>query len=43
MGPWLVALGFDHFHSYTLALIGAGIGLLVASALVSRLGQYRYA
>jgi MFS family permease len=37
MGPWLVALGFDHFHSYTVALIGAGIGLLVASALVSRL------
>ncbi|MBV8849506.1 MAG: MFS transporter [Methylobacteriaceae bacterium] len=43
MGPWLVALGFDHFHSYTLALISAGVGLLIASALVSRLGAYRYA
>jgi predicted MFS family arabinose efflux permease len=43
MGPWLVALGYDHFHSYTVALIGAGIALMIASALVSCLGRYRYA
>jgi MFS family permease len=43
MGPWLVALGFDHLHSYTMALIGAGIGLLLATAVVSQLGPYRYA
>jgi MFS family permease len=43
VGPWLIALSFDHFHNYTSALIGCGIALVAASALVATLGPYKYA
>jgi MFS family permease len=43
MGPWLIALSFDHFHNYANALIGCGLALVAASALVANLGPYRYA
>ena len=42
MGPWLVALSFDHFHNYFAALVGCGATLVVASALVASLGPYKY-
>jgi MFS family permease len=42
-GPWAIAMGFDHFHNYTIALTGCGIALVAASALVLKLGPYRYA
>jgi MFS family permease len=42
MGPWLIALSFDHFHNYTGALVGCGLTLIVASALVASLGPYKY-
>jgi MFS family permease len=43
VGPWLIALSFDHFHNYTNALIGCGVALVAASALVATLGPYKYA
>jgi MFS family permease len=43
MGPWLIALSFDHFHAYANALIGCGLALVTASALVASLGPYNYA
>jgi MFS family permease len=43
IGPWLIALSFDHFHTYTNALVGCGVALVVASALVASLGPYKYA
>jgi MFS family permease len=43
IGPWLIALSFDHFHTYAHALIGCGLALATASALVASLGPYRYA
>lgn len=42
MGPWLIALSFDHFHNYVAALAGCGVTLLVASLLVASLGPYKY-
>ena len=43
LGPWLIALAFDHFRNYGVALMGCGVALVAASALVARLGPYRYA
>lgn len=43
LGPWLIALSFDHFHTYTNALIGCGVALVIASILVASLGPYKYA
>jgi MFS family permease len=43
IGPWLIALSVDHFHTYASALFGCGVALIVASALVANLGAYRYA
>ncbi len=40
-GPWLIAYPSDMLGSYTPALTGAGIALVVASALALRLGPYR--
>jgi MFS family permease len=40
-GPWLIAYPSDTFGSYTPALIGGGIALMMASALVTRLGPYK--
>jgi MFS family permease len=42
VGPWLIALSFDHFHNYTNALLGCAVALVAASALVTTLGPYRY-
>ena len=42
LGPWLIALAFDHFHNYSAALVGCGATLVVASALVASLGPYKY-
>jgi len=42
LGPWLIALAFDHFHAYTLALSGCGLALALASLLIATLGPYRY-
>jgi MFS family permease len=42
LGPWLIALSFDHAHNYTAALAGCGAALLAASALVASLGPYKY-
>jgi MFS family permease len=42
LGPYLLGLSFVKFHSYDPALIGFGIGLVVASALILCLGSYRY-
>jgi MFS family permease len=42
MGPWLIALSFDHFHNYTVALIASSGALVLASAFVARLGPYKY-
>jgi hypothetical protein len=35
-------LSFDHFHTYAGALMGCGLSLIFASALVGGLGPYRY-
>ena len=43
LGPWLIALAFDHFHAYGVAFTGAGLALAAASVLVLRLGPYKYA
>ena len=40
IGPWLIALSFDHFHTYAGALMGCGLSLIFASALVGGLGPY---
>lgn len=42
LGPLLMGLSFDRTRSYTFALGVFGISLVCASALVSRLGQYRF-
>jgi MFS family permease len=42
LGPWLIALSFDHFHTYANALIGCSVALAIASILVASLGPYKY-
>jgi predicted MFS family arabinose efflux permease len=42
LGPWLIALAFDHLDNYQLAQAGAGVALFAAAVLVVRLGPYRY-
>jgi MFS family permease len=42
LGPYLLGISFVKLHSYDPALIGFGIALLIASALVLCLGSYRY-
>jgi MFS family permease len=42
LGPYLLGVSFVKLHSYDPALIGFGIALVVASAIVLCLGPYRY-
>jgi MFS family permease len=42
IGPWLMARAFDVFHSYAYGLIGLGVMLTVAVALIASLGAYLY-
>ena len=42
LGPYLLGLSFDRTGSYTAALLGAGVTLVVSSALIACLGPYRY-
>lgn len=42
LGPYVMGLTFDHLHSYRAALEGFIGALLVASALIARLGAYAY-
>ena len=43
LGPFLMGAAYGQSHSYDAALIGSGVMLTVASALILRLGPYRYA
>jgi MFS family permease len=43
LGPWLMSLSFEKSHSYTLALAGFGLALLLASIAILCLGSYVYA
>lgn len=43
VGPFLMGLSYDKTGSYQTALILFGVSLLIASFLVSLLGDYRYA
>ena len=42
LGPWLMALGFDHSGSYGSALVGFFVATLLAVVLMTRLGPYRF-
>lgn len=42
LGPYLMGLDYDRTHSYQLALYGFAVLLLIAAALVSRLGPYAF-
>ena len=42
LGPYLLGLSFDRTGSYTFALVGAGITLVLSSVLIACLGPYRY-
>jgi MFS family permease len=41
-GPWLMARCFDVKGSYSFALFGFGLALVLAIVLISRLGPYRF-
>ena len=43
LGPFLMGAAYGRSHSYDAALIGSGVMLTAASALILRLGPYRYA
>ena len=42
LGPWVMARAFDANRNYGMGLIGLGVALLAAVALVVSLGNYRY-
>jgi MFS family permease len=42
LGPWIMAHAFDANRNYAAGLIGLGLALLAAIALVVSLGAYRY-
>jgi MFS family permease len=42
LGPWLMGLGFDRSGSYGSILVGFLLATLVAAALMTRLGPYRF-
>ncbi len=42
LGPWLMGLGFDRSGSYGSILVGFMLATLVAAALMTRLGPYRF-
>jgi cyanate permease len=43
VGPVVLGAPFQSTWSYTPALVGCAVGLVLASVLVLRLGPYRYA
>jgi cyanate permease len=43
VGVLLMGAGFDHFHSYTVALVGLTAAMLLALLLLTFLGPYRFA
>jgi len=42
LGPYLMGVSFDAFHSYNPTLSIFVVALLLASFLISRLGAYRF-
>ena len=42
LGVWVMGAGFDLAHSYSVPLGGSFIAMLMAIALMTRLGPYRY-
>ena len=40
LGPYLMGITFDAFHSYTPALAGFVVALIIATLLISRLDDY---
>ena len=42
LGPFFMGLSFTRTGSYAATIIAFGIGLLIAAALVLRVGPYRY-
>lgn len=42
LGPWLMGLGFDRSGSYGSILVGFLIATLLAAALMTKLGSYRF-
>ena len=42
LGPWLMGLGFDRYGSYDSVLVGFLLATLMAAALITRLGPYRF-
>jgi MFS family permease len=42
LGPYILGVTFEAYRSYTPALIGFGVLLVIASALILCLGPYRY-
>jgi MFS family permease len=42
LGPYVLGVTFEAYRSYAPALIGFGVLLVIASALILCLGPYRY-
>lgn len=42
IGPWIMGICYDMLHSYTVALVALGSGLMVAGVLISWLGPYAF-
>jgi MFS family permease len=43
IGVLLMGAAYDHFHSYTVALIALTVAMLLALLLLALLGPYRFA
>jgi hypothetical protein len=43
LGVLLMGAGYDHFHSYTVALIALTAAMTLALLLLTLLGPYRFA
>ena len=41
-GVLLMGAGYDRFHSYTVPLVGFCLAMVIALALLTQLGRYRY-
>ena len=41
-GVFLMGVGYDRFHSYTVPLAGLCVAMVLALILLTRLGRYRY-
>jgi MFS transporter, OFA family, oxalate/formate antiporter len=42
LGPYVMGVGFDVFHTYNPMLVVFGVALSLAGLLISRLGSYDY-